>query len=67
MRTNIEIDDDLIAEAQAVSGAGTKKRAVQLGLELLVRLGHQQAIRGLRGQLAWKVTSTRCAATIDDR
>ncbi|HEY0258407.1 MAG TPA: type II toxin-antitoxin system VapB family antitoxin [Lacisediminihabitans sp.] len=53
MRTNIEIDDALIAEAQAVSGAITKKETVQLGLEALVRLGRQARLHELRGQLRW--------------
>jgi hypothetical protein len=31
MRTNIEIHEALLAEAQAVTGAATKKETVQLG------------------------------------
>jgi len=54
MRTNIDIDDDLLAEAQALSGAATKKEAVHRGLELLVRLGRQGEIKRLRGQLRWE-------------
>jgi len=54
VRTNIDIDDALLAEAQALSGAATKKQAVQLGLELLVRLGRQQDVRQLRGRLSWE-------------
>jgi Arc/MetJ family transcription regulator len=53
MRTNIDIDDHLLAEAQAVSGATTKKEAVHRGLELLVLLGHQAEVRQLRGKLRW--------------
>jgi Arc/MetJ family transcription regulator len=54
MRTNIEIDDELLAEAQALTGATTKKEAVQLGLETLVRLGRQAQLRRLRGRLSWQ-------------
>jgi len=54
VRTNIDIDDALLAEAQALSGAATKKQAVKLGLELLVRLGRQQDVRQLRGRLSWE-------------
>jgi Arc/MetJ family transcription regulator len=54
MRTNIDIDDELLAEAQAVSGASTKKEAVHRGLELLVRLGRQGEVRRLRGRLRWE-------------
>lgn len=51
MRTNIDIDDELLAEAQAVSGTATKKETVHRGLELLVRLGRQAEVRQLRGRL----------------
>lgn len=53
MRTNIEIDDALIGEAMATSGAKTKREAVQQGLELLVSLGRQSELKDLRGQLEW--------------
>ena len=42
MRTNIEIDDRLIAEAMARGGHPTKKAAVEAGLHLLVRLARQR-------------------------
>jgi Arc/MetJ family transcription regulator len=35
MRTNIEIDDQLMARALQLSGLPTKKAAVERGLELL--------------------------------
>lgn len=54
MRTNIEIDDKLIAEAIKVTGAATKREAVELGLKALVQLKRQEQIRGLRGKLKWK-------------
>lgn len=53
MRTNIDIDDDLLAAAQAATGATTKKEVVTLGLELLVRLDRQRALRSLRGTAPW--------------
>lgn len=51
---NIDIDDRLMAEAQELSGTVTKKETVQRGLELLVRLGRQNEMRRLRGQLTWE-------------
>jgi Arc/MetJ family transcription regulator len=42
MRTNIEIDDGLIAEAMQLGGHPTKKAAVEQGLRLLVRLARQR-------------------------
>lgn len=53
MRTNIDIDDELLAAAQAATGASTKKEAVTLGLELLVRLDRQRSLRAFRGGMPW--------------
>jgi len=54
MRTNIDIDDRLMDEAMRAVNAKTKKRAVEQGLELLIRLKRQSDIRELRGQLPWQ-------------
>ncbi len=54
MRTNIVIDDELMAKALKVSGLQTKKEAVEQGLKLLIRLKSQQSIRGLRGKVKWE-------------
>jgi len=35
MRTNIEIDDRLMAEARKASGLPTKKKTVEAGLRLI--------------------------------
>ncbi len=53
MRTNIVIDDELLQEAMAATGATTKRQAVELGLKSLVRLGRQGDVKELRGKLAW--------------
>ena len=53
MRTNIHIDDDLMSDAQRLSGAKTKKEAVEQGLKLLVQMHQQQSIKQLRGKLQW--------------
>lgn len=51
MRTNIDIDDGLIAEAMRRGGYPTKRAAVEEGLRLVVRLARQreaaQALHGL--------------------
>lgn len=54
MRTNIVIDDELMAEALKASGYKTKKEAVEQGLKLLVQLRKQQEIRKLRGKIKWE-------------
>ena len=54
MRTNIVIDDRLIAEAIKATGARTKREAVELGLKALIQLKNQESIRGMRGKLKWR-------------
>jgi Arc/MetJ family transcription regulator len=55
MRTNIVIDDQLMKRAMRVSGAATKREAVERGLELMVRLAEQaRLIRSARGKLHWE-------------
>jgi len=54
MRTNIEIDDDLMRRAMAASGASTKKAVVEEGLRLLTQLKGQARIRELRGKVVWR-------------
>jgi len=54
MRTNIEIDDRLMKDALRVTGLKTKRDAVQLGLQTLVRLGRQADLRRMRGKVAWQ-------------
>ena len=54
VRTNIEIDDDLMDEAMRVSGLATKRETVEAGLRLLVQLKRQQGIRSYRGKLRWE-------------
>jgi Arc/MetJ family transcription regulator len=53
MRTNIVIDDALIADAMQAAGVKTKREAVELGLKTLLRLRKQEDIRKLRGKLSW--------------
>jgi Arc/MetJ family transcription regulator len=53
VRTNIEIDDNLMNEALKVSGLATKRETVEAGLRLLVQLKRQQGIRKYHGKLRW--------------
>ena len=41
MRTNIVIDDDLLAAAHEATGLKTKKAVVERGLQLLVKTGRE--------------------------
>ena len=54
MRTNIVIDDHLMADALKASGCRTKKEVVEEALRLLVRRSQQQEIRKLRGRVRWE-------------
>jgi Arc/MetJ family transcription regulator len=54
MRTNIVIDDKFKADALKASGAKSKKEAVELGLQTIVRLHGQREVRRLRGKISWE-------------
>ncbi|VAW30593.1 hypothetical protein MNBD_CHLOROFLEXI01-1421 [hydrothermal vent metagenome] len=54
MRTNIIIDDSLMAQARHLSGLKTKRAIVEEALKLLVRSYEQAEIRNLRGKLQWE-------------
>ena len=54
MRTNIVIEDELMAEAQRLAGCKTKREAVEVALRLLVRIKQQERIRAARGKLHWE-------------
>jgi Arc/MetJ family transcription regulator len=54
MRTNIVIDDDLMAQALKATGLETKKDVVEQGLKLLIKRSKQQSIRSLRGKIKWE-------------
>jgi Arc/MetJ family transcription regulator len=53
MRTNIDIDDDLMRDAIAVTGEPTKRAVVERALRLLIQTHAQVSVRQLRGKVAW--------------
>ena len=54
MRTNIEIDDTLMREAMAATGATTKRETIDRALRQVVRAERQlKALQGLRG-IGWE-------------
>jgi len=53
MRTNIVIDDTLMADAMKATGSKTKRDVVELGLKTLLQLRRQAEIRDFRGKLTW--------------
>jgi Arc/MetJ family transcription regulator len=54
MRTNIDIDDDLMQQAMRSTGSRTKKAVVEAALRLLVKTHAQTGIRQLRGKVQWQ-------------
>jgi Arc/MetJ family transcription regulator len=54
MRTNIEIDDEVMREAQRLTGARTKREAVDLALRELVARHRRLGILELRGRVHWE-------------
>ncbi|WP_354671212.1 type II toxin-antitoxin system VapB family antitoxin [Thiohalobacter sp. IOR34] len=49
MRTNIVIDDELMAEAMAATGARTKREVVEMALRDLVMRNRQRRLKELKG------------------
>ena len=54
MRTNIDIDDELMAEAMKAGPYQTKKEAVEAGLKLLARQAAYREILKWEGRLHWE-------------
>ena len=53
VRTNIDLDDDVLAEAQRLTGSGTKRETVDLALRELVARHRRLGILALRGRVHW--------------
>ena len=54
-RTNIEIDEALVERAMRLTGARSKREAVDIALRRLVQKGTlYRALRRLRGRLPWE-------------
>lgn len=54
MRTNIEIDDTLMAEAQKACGHATKKQTVEEALRLMIKLRRQREVSAASGKYRWR-------------
>lgn len=67
MRTNIDIDDDLMAAAMAAGGFKTKREAVEEGLRLLKRKQAYAALLAARGTLVWDDSDEAWAKARDER
>lgn len=53
MRTNIEIDDELMATALRETGLGTKRAAVEAGLRVLIERHRRRRLKDAFGKYPW--------------
>ncbi len=53
MRTNIEIDDDVLEEARRLTGLSTKRETVDYALRELVARQRRHELLELRGKVHW--------------
>jgi Arc/MetJ family transcription regulator len=51
MRTNIELDDEKVQEAQRLTGAKTKKDVVNLALDELIKARRKKDLLELAGKI----------------
>lgn len=63
MRTNIEIDDELMSAAQELTGIGTKRETVDHALRELVARQRRLGILELRGRVNWEGDLTKSRAS----
>jgi Arc/MetJ family transcription regulator len=54
MRTNIDIDDEVLREAQRLVGTRTKRETVDLALRELVARHRRIGVLDLRGRVRWE-------------
>lgn len=54
MRTNVVIDETLMAEAMKYSGLSTKKAVIEEALRTYILLKSQEQVRKWRGKLKWE-------------
>ena len=54
MATNVELDDELVARAMALSPARSKRALLEEALKTYIRVQEQKEVRDLRGRLRWE-------------
>ncbi|HEX4700977.1 MAG TPA: type II toxin-antitoxin system VapB family antitoxin [Pseudonocardiaceae bacterium] len=69
MRTNVDIDDTLMANAMVALGTHTKKETIEVALERVIRSWRlQNKIRALRGTVEWEgdLMESRRSRVVDE-
>jgi Arc/MetJ family transcription regulator len=64
VRTNIELDDDVVAELMRRTGLRTKKSVVDEALQLMLAIERQKDVLELRG--VWKDDREASARALDE-
>ena len=59
MRTTIVLDEDLVAEAQRLTGFRTKRALIDHALRELVRRREQRRLLELRGRVKWEASLSK--------
>jgi len=54
MRTNVVLDDKLVAEAMRLTGLQTKRGVIDHALKELIRRRQQRRLLELRGRVKWE-------------
>lgn len=54
MRTNIDIDDEVLEEARRLTGLATKRETVDYALRELVARQRRRDLLSLRGRVHWE-------------
>ncbi len=54
MRTNVEVDIDVLQQVQTLGNFGTKKAAIQAALIDYLNVLKRQQLLALRGKVAWQ-------------
>ncbi|MGA6986369.1 MAG: type II toxin-antitoxin system VapB family antitoxin [Terriglobales bacterium] len=54
MRTNIDIDDELMRQAMRLGGIDTKRATVEAALRLFIQTRSQVGMRRFRGKVKWE-------------
>jgi len=62
MRTNIDIDDELMRQAMRLGGIDTKKATVEAALRLFIQTRSQVGMRRFRGKVKWEGSLSKASA-----
>ena len=54
MRSNVVLDDELVEQAQELTGIKTKKGVIHEALRVLVRINTQRKLLELQGKVEWE-------------